>query len=326
MTQHDALLAAVCAAPDDDLPRLVYADWCDENGDADRAEFIRTQIEIANGAKGQKLAKLQKREAELLGLYSDAWTVMLKKFTDDFFADPLRFRRGFVEDISINDELLEEHGDELFELAPIRTLRMGDQDGFGGLHKCKHLLRITTLDVTYSSLDDQYRGSAKFFGSKYLANLTTLIARGIDDNGHLDRNALLAIVGSKHLSKLSRLDIGGNWLFNLRTHEERKEMTDIVLSLGHRHTFTELTMDGIGIGDWVVRLAAEPWLERLKILDLDSNNVSDVGARALAESPYLEHIERLNLLDNIVHDDGETTLSPAVKRLLKRRFGKRVLV
>lgn len=33
MAQHDALLAAVCAAPDDDLPRLAYADWCDENGD-----------------------------------------------------------------------------------------------------------------------------------------------------------------------------------------------------------------------------------------------------------------------------------------------------
>ena len=47
MTQHDALLAAVCAAPDDDLPRLVYADWCDENGQPERAEFIRVQVTIA---------------------------------------------------------------------------------------------------------------------------------------------------------------------------------------------------------------------------------------------------------------------------------------
>ena len=104
-------------------------------------------------------------------------------------------------------------------------------------------------------------------------------------------------------------------------------MTDIIVCLGHWHPLTELVMDGIGIGDWVVRLAAEPWLGRLKILDLDSNNIGDRGARALAESPHLENVERLNLLDNIVHgDDGETRFSPAVKRQLKRRFDKRVLL
>ena len=44
MTQPDALLAAIRANPADDLPRLVYADWLDEHGDPDRAEFIRLQI------------------------------------------------------------------------------------------------------------------------------------------------------------------------------------------------------------------------------------------------------------------------------------------
>jgi uncharacterized protein (TIGR02996 family) len=326
MTQHDALLAAVCAAPDDDLPRLVYADWLDENGDADRAEFIRTQITIANGAKGAKLANLQKREAELLAHHWAAWTDDLAGFTDNHFEPPFDFRRGFVEAISIDGESLRELGTRLFRAAPIRTLRMGDEESLNNLRGCKHLLRVVTLDLTGSGLGDRYFRSAKFFGSKMLANLTTLIARGMDDNGHLDRDALLAIIGSKHLTKLSRLDIGGNWLYSLRTDEERKEMTDCILCLGHNRPLTELVMDGIGIGDWVVRLAAEPWLERLKILDLDSNNISDAGARALAESTYLEHIERLNLLDNIVHDDGETTLSPAVKRLLKRRFGERVQV
>jgi uncharacterized protein (TIGR02996 family) len=40
------LLAAVRAAPDDDLPRLVMADWLEENGRGDRAEFVRLQCEI----------------------------------------------------------------------------------------------------------------------------------------------------------------------------------------------------------------------------------------------------------------------------------------
>jgi uncharacterized protein (TIGR02996 family) len=37
--QYRALLASVLAAPDDDLPRLVLADWLEENGQPERAEF-----------------------------------------------------------------------------------------------------------------------------------------------------------------------------------------------------------------------------------------------------------------------------------------------
>jgi uncharacterized protein (TIGR02996 family) len=42
-----AYLRAVCWSPLDDGPRLVYADALDERGDAARAEFIRTQCELA---------------------------------------------------------------------------------------------------------------------------------------------------------------------------------------------------------------------------------------------------------------------------------------
>jgi uncharacterized protein (TIGR02996 family) len=324
MTQHDALLAAVCAAPDDDLPRLVYADWCEENGQPERAEFIRVQIELTKGAKGKQLVKLQQREKELLAEHDAKWTEPFLELTDDFREDPIRFHRGFVEAISINDELLDEHGDELFRLAPIRTLLMGDQDGFNDLHKCKLLLRITTLDLAVSSLDSG-RGSVKFFQSKNLANLTTLIATGYDDNGHLDLRGLEAIGTSKHFTKLRHLDISNNWLFNSRGIADADFAA--LQSLGRLPALIELHVAGTGLGEHAVRLAAEDWLARLRVLELDSNSISDAGARALAESPHLEDIERLNLMDNIVHDDdGETPLSDEMKRLLKRRFGKRVLL
>ena len=41
MTDHDALLAAILAAPEDDAPRLVYADWLDENGRDGEARVFR---------------------------------------------------------------------------------------------------------------------------------------------------------------------------------------------------------------------------------------------------------------------------------------------
>jgi uncharacterized protein (TIGR02996 family) len=38
------LLAAILAEPDEDIHRLAYADWLDENGRPERAEFIRAQV------------------------------------------------------------------------------------------------------------------------------------------------------------------------------------------------------------------------------------------------------------------------------------------
>jgi uncharacterized protein (TIGR02996 family) len=43
---NPALEAAIIADAENDLPRLVYADWLDENGDPARAAFIRTQIAL----------------------------------------------------------------------------------------------------------------------------------------------------------------------------------------------------------------------------------------------------------------------------------------
>jgi len=47
MSDEQALLAAIWAHPHEDTPRLMYADWLQENGHTDRAEFIRVQCELA---------------------------------------------------------------------------------------------------------------------------------------------------------------------------------------------------------------------------------------------------------------------------------------
>jgi uncharacterized protein (TIGR02996 family) len=105
MSDGPALLASVLAAPDDDAPRLVLADWLDERGgpgDAERASFIRCQIELAKPpacewmTRGlncerynadvqpyrvmvrcptcQKRDALRRRERELLAANFGAWT------------------------------------------------------------------------------------------------------------------------------------------------------------------------------------------------------------------------------------------------------------
>jgi uncharacterized protein (TIGR02996 family) len=52
--ERQAFLRKIIAEPDDDLPRLVYADRLDEAGDCARAEFIRIGCELGNSGYGTK--------------------------------------------------------------------------------------------------------------------------------------------------------------------------------------------------------------------------------------------------------------------------------
>ena len=47
MNQSEILRQAIFDEPNEDAHRLAYADWLEQNGQAERAEFIRTQVEIA---------------------------------------------------------------------------------------------------------------------------------------------------------------------------------------------------------------------------------------------------------------------------------------
>ncbi len=55
MNTDRALYEAILANPDDDLPRLVYADWLEENGQSDTAAFIRVQCELARTPQWEPL-------------------------------------------------------------------------------------------------------------------------------------------------------------------------------------------------------------------------------------------------------------------------------
>jgi uncharacterized protein (TIGR02996 family) len=68
MTDSDAaaLLRAIVRHPDDDTPRLVYADWLQENGRTDEAEFLRVQCRLAGAEPNDpEYPELLDREAEL---------------------------------------------------------------------------------------------------------------------------------------------------------------------------------------------------------------------------------------------------------------------
>ena len=333
MNERDALLKAVCDNPDDDTPRLVFADWLDEHDEPDRAEFIRLQIEIAGLPDGKKKTKLRTREKKLLGKHAEEWTEPLEEFADSYFGEPFEFRRGFVEDIGADPETFAERAEELFALAPIRSLRFGELEEYEDVAACKHLLRVTALDLTGSGMTTEYDFDVnRLFRSKYLANLTTLVACGKDDNGHLDGGGMRALAATKYLAKLERLDISDNWMFGTHQYPPRATACRKALwELGeNKPALRELRLHNIGLLDGDVSgLVGQAWVDRLRVLDLSGNGLAETGCRALCESKYLANLERLDLTGNEYHDTEANTLtplSPAARRMLKARFGKRVVL
>jgi uncharacterized protein (TIGR02996 family) len=82
--ERNAILAKIVEDPDEDTPRLVFADWLEEHGEPDWAMFIRNQIQSGIGCT-----------AGLAG-YSD-WKYPLEPPLLDY-SSGLIFRRGFIDE------------------------------------------------------------------------------------------------------------------------------------------------------------------------------------------------------------------------------------
>src|SRR6516162_10243136 len=110
MTEHEGFLDAIKAEPDDDTPRLIYADWLDDHGQPERAEFIRLQIESARLPEGDpRAAEFDVRAEEILAEHEIEW---LGEWSERLVR--WSFRRGFLDAITIEAESFRCHGDELF--------------------------------------------------------------------------------------------------------------------------------------------------------------------------------------------------------------------
>ncbi len=114
MTERDAMLAAICADPDDDVRRLAFADWLEENGQGERAEFIRVQCEIAGHERRTGSLYITgpegRRVRELLCRHAYDWTspimrgrshrvdgATVRMPSDGMLEWEVVFRRGFIE-------------------------------------------------------------------------------------------------------------------------------------------------------------------------------------------------------------------------------------
>jgi uncharacterized protein (TIGR02996 family) len=289
MTTEEALLGAVCASPADDLPRLAYADWCEENGQSERADFIRVQIELARLGEGDpRKSDLEARESALLEAHSEAWSADLP----DWAFRP-QFRRGFVAVVSAHAEELLWEGEALRRRAPLEGVRLRGLPDPGivhGLFRSPCLGGLTELDLEGITIGQA--GARALASSPRLARLTVL---NLGHNGIGDAGAQ-ALAESPHLANLTTLDVVGN--------EIGDEGARALAGSPHLVGLTSLTLANNVIGArGAFALARSQHLARLTFLQLGSNEIGDEGALALADSPHLARLNFLGLARNGVGDE-----------------------
>ncbi len=154
MTDELFMLAAVLASPDDDTPRLLYADWLDDHDEAPHAEFIRTQCALAKMEKkapssfknSEEAHNLRRRERDLLRKHGNGWvpkplrvveyewsgTIYRQKERDGMYVSEIlalqycAFYRGFVESVRLSSTAWFEHDDALLTVTPIQYVEFTD--------------------------------------------------------------------------------------------------------------------------------------------------------------------------------------------------------
>ncbi len=155
MNERDALLRAICESPDEDTPRLVFADWLDERGQPERAEFIRLQVRFAAlhrfAAGGAEEVRSQERA--IWAEHQAAFRAELPQVGGvTWFPE---FHRGFVEHATASTETpLVRHADAIFDRVPVQHLVVNRFNGADGFAKLPYLRRLKTLKLRVAEVND----------------------------------------------------------------------------------------------------------------------------------------------------------------------------
>ena len=204
-----ALLKAVASRPDDDLPRLVYADWLDEHGRGERAEFIRLQVAHEQPMTGSERATVRERMNALLNDHRAEWFRELPRWVRQWYTsrwdERPDYRRGFVEEVSVVASHFLRFGGQLLDRTPVVSLSLCHLGGVRShLARCPWLGRVPNLDLTWGHLEEE--GAAALARNRHLRGVRTLDLYGcaLGDAG------VRVLADATSLTGLTKLDLRSN--------------------------------------------------------------------------------------------------------------------
>ncbi|QJW99599.1 TIGR02996 domain-containing protein [Frigoriglobus tundricola] len=229
MSDHDALLRAIGEHPEEDTPRLMYADWLEEQGESDRADFVRNQVELARCDSNDLSRYLRVRKnVYYLTTFVPRWKAELPQLEGIEWGD---FNRGLIEEVrAASGAPLVRHAAAVFAVPGIHVLRFTRLNEGRGLSRRAELARLRALRLVgarapaaelYRLLASPHLGSLRVLdldGNGADDSIASRIADGLfpelaelwlGSNVIGDRGAI-ALANSPHVSRLRARDLRDN--------------------------------------------------------------------------------------------------------------------
>jgi uncharacterized protein (TIGR02996 family) len=265
MIENQALLSAILADPDDDRPRLVYADWLEQHGQFDRARLIRVQIELARLPDNAEAATALQIEEEQLEAACEKTLPQLEGIRWG------GFERGLVRSVyAATPAAFRHHASSIADAGSVHCASFDKRDGFAVLAEVPILARLTDLRV-----DDEEH-----------------FRKRNGDPNHRFNDDLQAVLASAHCPRLRSLELAYCQL----GPRGAKALADCP----RLESLIRLDVSDNYVGDeGLAALAASPYLSALRTLRIDLNDLGPAGVEALANSVSLGGLEELCLGDAI---------------------------
>ena len=333
MDERQAIFAAILAEPDEDLPRLIYADWLDEHDMPVRAEFIRVQVALAREPEyTPRFYELRFREREIIRTCYYPWRANLPHLDGITWGD---YHRGFIGSIALSRwQDFEPFADQIWDTEPVTLLEVPRQS-LPAMLESPQLDRVCGLKMeglTYNETSQllaqplgrvsklvlnhcEFSGtSGPFFCSENLAHLKHLTIQRPDnvrfvepDYGDIE-NRIQPIMGTQRLKTASIMgrfgrDMSVEWMFQLPQLSELEQLTL------NNFLLTDHNIAG---------LMNAPMTMTLRGLSLVTCNLSLPQIKMLVNAEKFPRLELLDLRNNPLNDRA--------RKLLRRRFDDRVWV
>ncbi|MCI0701007.1 MAG: TIGR02996 domain-containing protein [Planctomycetia bacterium] len=318
MNEESAFIGAIVESPDDDTLRLVFADWLEENGQPERAEFIRIECEQAsirddgiapNEWDSPRFWELQKRAEELYKRHAGKWFGELFKA----HRGEMNTRRGFPYHVALTARKFIDCGEALFRAAPtiedVFIGRLGrNMPEFARCPALGHVRQLTFFETPFWTAEAE-----EFAQSPYLGNLREFKIPYTDTQ--IGPRGAAALANAKSLRQLQHL--------NLYNHAIFDEGAEKLLTSKRLATLTSLDLGNNGLTDETALALYEADHLKLTSLDLMYNHLSRRGMMAFADSKHLAGLEYLSLQGNPIEYIGARYLAqePFLSRLQNLRLG-----
>ena len=287
-------LEDILAHREDDTPRLIFADWLDDEGDPARAEFIRVQVERARLPQWDaRQVRLRLRESELLKQNWRKWRRELPPIKGMAWDE---FRRGFVAGATFSSfAVLKEHASACWAVAPLAAVSVRWPRENDTVESMAPIAGLRELSITAMLVDP--REVDRLANAPLLSTLHALEIRAAS----LGVEEFRRLTTSPHLGNLTALRLPENYTGNGGIHALVSAASLVSLAeldLSQSDSYGRYTEDPLLQAAGLEALAEWPGLAHLRSLNLSGNDAQRAGLRALLRSPHLIGLKELSLRAN----------------------------